>query len=290
MIYVLEGNDFLVQDFIQEHKTKKFKGVPPEQLKFSIVENPTSLSDITEISPFGADSKMILWDFNEFKKLETFNPYIIPKAVDIFIVGFDIDKRLKIVKSLETFNAKFHQFKDLYPSQVESWILGKCKNLELKITGEAVKQLAFYYGSNLGEIQTLLKSFINLHKEITRTEILQYCSCINQFSIFELEDLVAAKSTDKAVFVVKQMMKSGDESVKTLRYFMSYYNNLLLLKSGVEIKVHNFVLMKLKKSSITREQCIKALDILRDAERKIFRGIDKEYQTVKAILYLTKTI
>lgn len=290
MICVLEGNDFLVQDFIHDYKAKKFKGVSPDKLRFSIVENPESLSDLTEISPFGADNKLIIWDFAEFKKLETFNPFIIPKAVDIFIVGFEIDKRLKIVKSLETFNAKFHLFKDLYPSQVEAWIITKCKDLELKITGKAVKQLAFYYGSNLGEIQTVLKSFINLHKEIGVEEVSLYCNCINQFSIFELEDLVANKSTEKSVFVVKQMMKSGEEAVKILRYFMSYYNNLLLLKSGVEPKVHNFVLMKLKKSTVSKDFCIKALEILRNTEIKIFRGIDKDYQTVKALVYLTKII
>lgn len=281
MIKILEGNDFLIQEYLEEYIEKKFAGIDEQKRKFAIVRNPSSISVITNSSPFTIDDKVIIWDFDEFKKLERFNPYVIPKGVDIFIIGQKIDKRLIVVKQAQSYQAEVKLFKDLYPNQVEAWILNRKKKINIQIQPDAVRMLALMYGSNLGELAKLLDELKKLNKIITKDIVIKVGSTVNEFSIFELQDEILAQRVNKSLYIVEQMLKS-EQPIGIIRYFVNAYDKLILIKSKdskiIEgLKLHPFILKKLDDTSMTIEKCLKALDILRLAEQYILWGIDAKF-------------
>ena len=115
MIKVLEGNEFLIREYIQDHINQKFKNVDEFELQFSVIKNPLNIQVIIEGSAFALNGKVIIWDFDIFKKFEKFNPYIIPMGVDIFITGNKIDKRLApyVVRAYELYITGAHTLKQI---------------------------------------------------------------------------------------------------------------------------------------------------------------------------------
>lgn len=297
MIKVLEGNDFLIKEYIQDFINEKFKGLDELTLKFSILKNPEAVSVITENSAFALNGRVIIWDFEVFKKFEKFDPYLIPQGVDIFIIGTKIDKRLSIIKGLEAFNATFleKEFKDLYPNQVENWILLRKKKISLNMDAESVKLLALLYGTKLAELSNQLNELKKLNVPITKVIVLQTSTAVNSFSIFELQDLVTCGNSSKAVYVFRQMMKEKGNGFETLRYFVNFFEKLIIIKlndSGLITKLglHPFILKKLRDVRISVNGSQKALDILKKAELKILKGLDSIYVTERTIYELSKIV
>jgi len=293
MIRVLVGNDFLIQEFIDDYIDKKFTGLSEFQLKSSIIRDPKSVSVITDRSPFAPQGRLILWGFKEFSKLEEFTPYVIPKDVDIFIYGEKIDKRLAIVKTLANYRAEFKEFKDLYANQVESWVLQQKSKYKFQINPDAVKMLAVLYGTNLAELKQCIIQLKNLNKLITKDDVLRHGVNVNEFSIFELQDELLLKRPVKSLYVARQLVKFGEQPIGIIRYLINLYYKVLVLKLGDEslieaLKLHPFVLKKLKDSPLTVSKCLKATDLLAYWERQIQSGIDPEYGLFRLIHNLAK--
>jgi DNA polymerase III delta subunit len=282
MIKILEGDLFQINEFLEGFLEKKFVGVDEEKRNYSIIRNPKRISAITEISAFSLQERVILWDWNNFKKLETFNPYVIPRGTDIFIVGEKIDKRLRIYKSLQAHQAEHTEFKPLYPNQVEGWILNRKDKLELKIRPEAIKLLALMYGTNLGELsnflQELKKSEIPV---ITKEVILERGTTVNEFSVFELHEDICFGRTTLAIFKAKQMLKSGEQAFGLIRYLISFFDKLFKIKIGLVdgLNLHPFILKKLKDLPVSAGSCLDSLEILRLAEVDLLKGLKEEYVT-----------
>jgi DNA polymerase III delta subunit len=293
MIKVLEGNDFLVQEYINDYIAVKFKGVIESQKRYSIVRNPKSVADITNVSPFGCGQTLFLWSWNEYKKLEKFNPYVIPKGTDIFIWGDKIDKRLLIVKALQNYSAEFKVFKDLYPNQVESWILNRKKKINLKIQPDAVQLLAVYYGSNLVELANCMSRLKELNVIITKDIVNKIAVNVNEFTIFELQDEILLKKFIKSLYIVRQMLKNGEQGMGITRYFINFFEKLIAIKTEDEeliksFKLHPFILKKLRDVNVNIDYCLRAIGHLGWAEKSITSGVDVDYVMDRTILNLCK--
>lgn len=295
MIKILEGNEFLIREYIDSHIKLKFKGLNDVQLKYSIIKNPLTIDIITCNSAFALNGKVIIWDFEVFKKLEEFNPYIIPKDVDIFVIGTKIDKRSKILKSLEAFNAELidKPFKDLYANQVEGWILLRKKKIGLNIDADSVKTLALLYGNNLGELANQMDELKKLNVPITKAIVLKTSTAVNVFSIFELQDCVTAGNTNKAIYIYRQIIKNGGSGFEILRYFITFFEKLLIIKLNNlllidSLKLHPYILKKFQDVKIPVEGSRKALELLRNAEAKVLKSLDINYVSERYIYELCK--
>lgn len=293
MIKVLEGNEFLVQEFINDFIAVKFKGISEQQKKYSIIKNPQSISEITNCSVFGCTQRLILWDFQEFKKLEKFNPYVIPKGTDIFIVGNKIDKRLLVVKALQNYSVEFKLFKDLWPNQIENWILNRKQKIGLKIQPDAVQLLAIYYGTKLNELANCLDRLKEFGVIITKDIVHKVAVNVNEFSIFELQDELLSRRLTKSLYIVRQMLKNGEPGMSITRYFINFFMRLIIIKTEdselIEaLKLHPYILDKLKRVSVSIKYCKQALIHLRWGESQILSGIDQEYILCRTIFNLCK--
>lgn len=296
MLKILEGSDFFIQEFLQQHIESKFKGCDERRLKYSILRNPSALSSITNVSSIGLDDRVIIWNFENFKKFESFAPYVVPKGTDIFVIGQKIDKRLVVIKDFLSYNAEHKIFKDLYPNQIESWILDRSKKMKLKIQPEATKMIALLYGVNLGEILKYLEELKELNVIITKDIVLKSASFVNKFSIFELQDEVFSKRFNKSLYILTKLIKDGEQPFLIMRYFINQFDKLITIRTNDEgliedLKLHSYVVKKLKESRWTLYQCKKALDILRNCENSFLKGGDSnfiEYLIKRCIFNLCK--
>lgn len=295
MIKILEGNEFLIREYIQAHLDVKFKGTTEFQLKYSVIKNPLTIDVITNNSAFALDGKVIIWDFDVFKKLEKFNPYVIPKGTDIFVIGTKIDKRSAILKQLEAFNAEYldKPFKDLYPNQIESWILTRKKKIGLVIDSEGVKTLALLYGNNLAELANQMTELKKLNVPITKLIIAKTSTAVNVFSIFELSDNVTGRNVNKSIYIFRQMSKDGSSGFEILRYFVTFFEKLLIIKLNdghliESLKLHPYILKKFQEIKIPVEGSKKALELLREAELKFLKGFEQNYVTERCLYELCR--
>jgi len=291
MIKILQGNEFFIKEFIDEFIQKKYSG---KFLDKSIVRNPETLAEITNNSIFNLNGKVIIWDFGFFKKFEQFDPFVIPKNVDIFIIGDKIDNRLKIVQQVVNYGAEIKIFKDLYSNQVENWILTKKSKLRLNILPDAIKIMVLLYGNNVSEISMKLDEFKQLNIPITKDIVNKRCNGTNAFSVFELQEAVTSKVVKKSNYILKQMLKNSDSnSFGIIRYFMKFFEQMIMIKLNDEeliasLNLHSYILLKLKSIVITIKQCGECLDLLRNAEIKIYSGIDSEYVVERLIMDLCR--
>ena len=293
MIYVVDGNDFLVKDFVDDVIAKKFKDISDDERRANTLRNPQSIAILTEVSAFSTCGRVIIWHAEEFQKLKEFIPYSISKKIDLIIVG-ELDKRKKdLISSLKTFGAVFKTFKDLYPNQVESWILAKVKTLKLDIDITAVKMLAFLYGSNIGELKECLVKLKELNKKITVEEVRNIGYLANKFSIFELQDKIIVKDIGKSLYVLKKLLKDGEPHLGLIRFLMKFFSNLLIVRLGdedllEELKLHSFVIKKLKSVRMSNEGVLNSLDILKECEKKLFWSFSQDLLLEKAIFRIIK--
>ena len=49
MLKILDGSDFFIQEFLQQHIESKFKGCDERKFKYSILRNPSALSVINAV-------------------------------------------------------------------------------------------------------------------------------------------------------------------------------------------------------------------------------------------------
>jgi DNA polymerase III delta subunit len=297
MIFLLEGNDYLKNEFLQDFLNTKFAKVPKEVRQASIIKNPTSISQLTSVPFLSAIHKcgrVIVWDFVEFKKLEKFSPYVIPKDLDIFIIAVEkIERRLKIIQSVLLLRAEIKTFKDLYPNQVEGWILQRKKKLKLQIEPDAVKHLALLYGTNLGELTKCLEDLVKLNKNITKQDVSKTAVAVNEFSVFQLQDEMLFKRPVKSMYILKQMIKFGEQPFGLIRYFVGFFDRLYQVKTGDErvikkLELHSFVLKKLSDLMVSQNFCLAATEILKKAEGSILMGVPAEFAVQKAILTICR--
>jgi DNA polymerase III delta subunit len=297
MIYILEGNDFLKNEFLQDYLNSRFAKVPEYVRQAAIIKNPKEIGQLTAV-PFQVAlhkcGTTVIWDYPEFKKLEKFNPYIIPKTVDIVVIATDkVDKRLKIVQALISFRAEIKTFKDLYPNQIENWINIRKKALKIQISPDAVKQLAMFYGVNLGELKKCIDELAKLGRPVSKEDVFKIATPVNTFSIFELQDEILFHRPMKSLYILRQMLKSGEQPIGMIRYFVGLFDRLYTIKLGdseaiSKLELHPFILKKLNDFHISIESCIESMLVLNRAELAVLRGCNAEFVIQKAIINLCR--
>lgn len=293
MLYLLEGNDFLIRQKIEEIISARLPGLFEEEKKRCVIRNPISVSAILDESLFSTSGKVIIWDYDEFIKLPDFKPYVIPNDVDVILYGASIDKRKVIIKQFLAFNPEVLNLKDLYTNQVESWIISECNSLKIKYLVDGVRLLTLYYGNNLGEIADVLKRFSSEFLELNVDNVNKYCVQVNKFSIFDLQDSVFSKNARKSVYIIRRMLKTGEQNLPLIRYLMSIFYKKFVVSLGDNelidtLKLHPYVLKKLNGSPYSIGECVKALMLLADLEKGLFFGFSQDYKLDRTIFKICK--
>jgi DNA polymerase-3 subunit delta len=133
------------------------------------------------------------------------------------------------------------------------------------------------FGGLAGELEKLsLSSEAGDH--IGLDEVKKLASSHEDFSIFELIDLIADKNTDRALYVCNDLMQRGIKPVPILRLLSNHMMNLTRIHAGKKMSGHPFFIEKLRKQARIFEEArvIRAITGIAGAERDIRHSRIKE--------------
>ena len=104
------------------------------------------------------------------------------------------------------------------------------------------------FGGLAGELEKLsLSSEEGAHIGLEQVKML--VSSHEEFTLFELIDLIAAKNTDRALYVCSDLMQRGVKPVPILRMLSGHMMNLTRVHSGKNIAGHPYYVEKLRRQA-----------------------------------------
>jgi DNA polymerase-3 subunit delta len=104
------------------------------------------------------------------------------------------------------------------------------------------------FGGLAGELEKLsLSSEEGSH--IGLDEVKKLVSSHEDFTLFELIDLIAAKRADKAMYVCNDLTQRGIKAVPILRMLSGHMMNLMRVHAGKKIAAHPFFVEKLRRQA-----------------------------------------
>jgi len=121
------------------------------------------------------------------------------------------------------------------------------------------------FGGLTGELEKLALSSEE-HSHIGVAEVKLLVSSHEEFTIFELIDLIAAGNADRALYVCYDLIQRGNKPVPILRMLSRHLINLAKAHAGKKIAGHPFFVEKLRKQARKFDDARVAAAISRVAE------------------------
>jgi DNA polymerase-3 subunit delta len=134
------------------------------------------------------------------------------------------------------------------------------------------------FGGLSGELEKLALSSEE-HGHIGLAEVKALVSSHEEFTIFELIDLIAAGNSDRAMYVCYDLVRRGNKPVPILRMLSRHLINLAKVLAGKKVAGHPFFVDKLRKQARTFDEnrVGAAISRVAETERKIrHSSIDDE--------------
>lgn len=139
---------------------------------------------------------------------------------------------------------------------------------------EAVELLNSLTGGDFGGLAGELEKLSLSAEEGTHiglAEVKRLASSHEDFTIFELIDLIAAKNVDRALYVCNDLIQRGSKPVPILRMLSRQTLNLARIHAGKKLSGHPFYIEKLRRQAGVFDQArvMTAITGIAEAERKI---------------------
>ncbi len=161
------------------------------------------------------------------------------------------DKKSAFIREVSKI-AEAVKFDRLTASDARSRIERSLRSSGFTYDAEAIDLLVSLTGGDFGgltgELEKLALS-AEEHSHIGVAEVKLLVSSHEEFTIFELIDLIAAGNTDRALYVCYDLMQRGNKPVPILRMLSRHLINLAKVHAGKKIAGHPFFVDKLRKQA-----------------------------------------
>ena len=201
----------------------------------------------------------------------------------ICYVNKTLDSKNKIYKSVSN-NSKLIECKQLYESQVYSWISSEAKKLNLKLDPKSIMLIYTNIGLDLEIIQKALEKLSfrsNSENTIKVEDVEKYIGFSKEYNNFELQNSIGEKKFDKSIFIINQMFKNDNKNLikATLSLLHNFFNKLLLIHSknfnitSKNLGIHPYFLKDYQAAArnFSLEKSIKIIHLLRETDIKSVR-------------------
>ena len=201
----------------------------------------------------------------------------------ICYVNKTLDSKNKIYKSVSN-NSKLIECKQLYESQVYSWISSEAKKLNLKLDPKSIMLIYTNIGLDLEIIQKALEKLSfrsNSENTIKVEDVEKYIGFSKEYNNFELQNSIGEKKFDKSIFIINQMFKNDNKNLikATLSLLHNFFNKLLLIHSKnfnitpKNLGIHPYFLKDYQAAArnFSLEKSIKIIHLLRETDIKSVR-------------------
>jgi len=157
------------------------------------------------------------------------NPVLSTVAV---FVSAKPDFRQKMFKAFQQY-AIVVECKQLYESNIPTWIITRVKMLGKTITAEAAQLIQAHVGRSLREIQNEIdKLFIYVgdKRTIDVADVNASVGMSKQYNIFELQKKIGQKSLSDALEITERMLDAGESAVGMIVMLTRYFQKVWLLQ------------------------------------------------------------
>ncbi len=243
-LYLLHGEEPYyidrLSDYIEENLLSEAEKSFNQTVVYGRDANHLSLMDTLRRYPMMSNYQLVLLkEAQDFKDLDKLVAYFEnPLKSTVFVICHKyktLDKRSKAFKLLSAKGVVLES-KKLYDNQVPAFIDMMVKEMQLKISPEAVELLTEYLGSNLSTIlNEMEKLALNVEKGtvITPAHIERFIGISKEYNVFELTKALAQRNKKQVFKIVKHFEKNpkSNEPVMVLGLLYSFFSKALVLQA-----------------------------------------------------------
>ncbi len=261
MLFSLYGENTLLakrklNEIIEKYRSKYKSGLNLIKIEAN-EENFEKLKDAIETISMFQEKKLIILEnlFSSPPKIqEKFYNYLEKKEIfkndRINVIIFEKklpDKKLKFFRLIIKKSFKSQEFPKLNNLQLKKFIKKEVESLNGKIQEEAIDKLIFHCNSDIWQIENEIKKLIAFkEKEIITTKDVEDL-CVSNFdiSIFETIESIAKKQKQKAINLLMDHFKKGENELKILAMINFQFRNLIKVKSLLNNKKNIYQIQKI---------------------------------------------
>ena len=173
------------------------------------------------------------------KELENNKEKIINyNGIILFYEGKEIEKEDPFFLFLKE-NSKSQEFSLLEGLKLRYWVKREFEKLKTKISEKALSKLIEFVGNDLWQMSNEIKKLVSYKKgEIIREEDVELLVKPKiEPDIFKTIDSIAKKENQKALFLLHQHFKKGDNPLYLLSMINFQFRNLLLIRELIEKRI-----------------------------------------------------
>jgi len=258
--------------------------------------------DIARSFPMMAERRVIA--IKEAQKLSTRDLDILANYVGtpiqstcLIVTASTGQVRGKAFNSLKK-SAVSIEFKQLYDSQVPSWIVDHVKQRGYTIDTNAARKLHAHTGNSvLNLVNELEKIFLNTgtRTEISEDDIQMVVGINRNFTIFNLFDAIGDRKLDESLSIIDNLLEQGEYPTSIVIRLTGYFSTMLKIiffereqmsdaDIGSATGVHPFFVKNFKKqaANYSKEQIERVFSHLLEADK----NLKISYQTPELIMDL----
>lgn len=182
------------------------------------VECSAVFDELRTLPFFGSRRVALLEKADKFieRFKDALNNYVdSPPATGILILLLGkLDARTKLGKALTKWKSAV-ECQRLYDRQVPGWIVERARRCGKRIAPRAAQLIAEYVGSNLGQLSSQidkLVTYVGDREQIGVDDVAELTDADRTRTVFELTDCIGRKDVQRALVILNQFTRSGDEA------------------------------------------------------------------------------
>ena len=223
----------------------------------------------------------------------------IPDSTVLIITEKDADKRTRLYKAIQK-NGYACEFTTPKPEELENIIGRMFREAGKKVSSHTVSYFVEYVGGDLFHLTTeadKLMDYTGSSAEITQKDIEAICTMQIERRIFDMVDNLIAHNRAAAMKIYFDLIALKEAPLGILRFLMSQYNSLLMVRDGMDRKLSEAEsasetkqapwLVKRNRAKLknfTRNQILKSLVLMTNAEEQIKTGNLDENAGIEILL------
>ena len=125
-----------------------------------------------------------------------------------------LNRSTKLYKTLARWQSVV-ECKRLYENQVPAWVIQRARSRGKAMDAPAARMLAEHVGADLGTLANQIDkliTFVGEHPRITVDDVAQLTITDRTRTVFELTECIGHKDTRRALTILGQFMRSGDDA------------------------------------------------------------------------------
>ena len=239
--YSLFGNESFLQDFFIQELNTYFLGDSGTKRHISLDDDKQDqlLADLSAFSLFSERELLVV---RQIKKLslnarKELVDYLKNPNLDtcLVLISEDYDDRNALQKLLKS-NTISVDVRVPFPSKMKEWVRFIIKSKKYKINDGTISNLIDLYGDSIAHVVNEIEKItlmIGTETVIDDNIIETQLSAVREYHIWQLQDAIGSKDTEKSIPIVKSLIENGTGIPQLIINFTNLFQQLLWFSMGV---------------------------------------------------------